>query len=243
MAHGPAALKGCATHHLAGSTAIVLLTMLLSPDLLGEEPRIPIPVPLVVTDARGRSIPDLAAADLEITENGLARSISSIQFHGPAPRRIAILMDEYHVAAGAHTERARASVTSFIDRYVRPGDSVTIVRPPAHYEAESTDLATARAALQQFAGRKGEYTPQGPFEAEYMGSAPPFASRQRAQIVRAALESVATAMRSAEGAKALIVVTEGFAQGGAVALEDDNAAIDREGGTRIEHPCLHPRSL
>ncbi len=111
-----------------------------------------------------------------------------------------------------HTERARAAVTAFIDRHVRPGDTVSVVRPPAHYET-GVDAATARAAVQRFNGRKGDYAPQGPFEAEFMGSAPPFASRQRAQIVRAALESVASAMRSAEGAKALIVVTEGFEQG------------------------------
>jgi len=191
----------------------VILTVLLSPGVRGDEPRIPIPLPLVVTDGRGRSIPDLAAADLEITENGKARSISSVQFHGPAPRQLVILLDQYHVTPGAHTERARASLTAFIDRYVRPGDTVSVVRPPAHYETGAADLASARAAVQQFNGRKGEYTPQGPFEAEYMGSAPPFASRQRAQIVRAALESVASAMRSAEGAKALIVVTEGFEQG------------------------------
>jgi hypothetical protein len=72
---------------------------------------------------------------------------------------------------------------------------------------------SARAALQEFTGRKGDYRPQGAFEAEFMGSAPALASRQRAQIVRAALESVATAMRSAQGAKALIIVTEGFEQG------------------------------
>lgn len=197
----------------ATRAAGALLTVLLAPGVRADEPRVPIPVPLVVTDARGRSISDLAAADLEITENGQARSISSVQFHGPAPRRLAILLDEYHVTPGTNTERARASLTSFIDRYVRPGDTITVVRPPAHYETAAADVVSAREAVQQFKGRKGDYAPQGAFEAEYMGSAPPFAARQRAQIVRASLESVASAMRSAEGAKALIVVTEGFEQG------------------------------
>jgi len=192
---------------------VLLLTISLSPGLRGDEPRLPIPVPLVVTDTRGRSIPDLAAADLEITENGSARSISSVQFHGPAPRRIVILLDEYHVSPGAPSDRARASVTSFIARHVRLGDTVSVVRPPTRYDPALTDVASAGVALEQFAGRKGDYTPRGSFEATYMGSAPAFAARQRAQIVRAALESVATSMRADEGAKALIVVTEGFEQG------------------------------
>lgn len=200
-------------HPQVSRVAIVLLALSLGQGARGEEPRLAIPVPLVVTDAQGRSIPDLAAADLEITENGSTRAISSVRFHGPAPRRLAILLDDYHVSPGAHTARARASVTSFIDRHVRPGDTVTVVRPPAHYEDGPTDLASARTAIQQFNGRKGDYTPHGAFEAEYMGSAPLFAAPQRAQIVRAALESVASEMRSEDGAKALIVVTEGFEQG------------------------------
>ncbi len=206
-------MMGPMAHMPVSRAAVALLTISLAPGLRGETPRVPIPVPLVVTDARGQSIPDLGAADVEITENGSARSIASVQFHGPAPRRIAILLDAYHVTAGAHTERARASVSAFIDRYIRPGDTVSVVRPPAKYDPDVLDLASARAAVQQFTGRRGEYTPQGPFEAEFMGSAPLFAARQRAQIVRAALESVATSMRPPDGVKALIIVTEGFEQG------------------------------
>lgn len=192
---------------------VLLVTLSISPPVRGDEPRVPIPVPLVVTDSRGRSIPDLGPADLEVTENGSARSISSVQFHGPAPRRIVILLDEYHVSPGAHSDRARAAVTGFITHHVRPGDTVSVVRPPARYDPALTDTASARAALAQFSGRKGDYTPRGAFEGTYMGSAPAFAARQRAQIVRAALESVATSMRGDDGAKALIVVTEGFEQG------------------------------
>ena len=96
---------------------------------------------------------------------------------------------------------------------MRRGDNVTIVRPPAHYQGGPTDLESARTAVQQFNGRKGDYTTRGAFEAEFMGSDPLFAARQRAQIVRAALESVASAMTLGDDAKALIVVTEGFEQG------------------------------
>ncbi|CAN5831636.1 hypothetical protein BH24ACI5_BH24ACI5_17760 [soil metagenome] len=194
-------------------SAIVVLVAVGSAPLRADEPRAPVPVPLVITDARGASIRNLNPADLEITENGESRRISSLAFHGPEPRRITILLDDYHIEPGPNTERVRSAVAAFIDRHVRPNDTLRVVRPPGHFDAASDDAAQAREAVRRFAGRKGEYTPQGAFEVEYMGVAPAFASRQRAQIVRAALESVATAMRGSEGAKALIVVTEGFAQG------------------------------
>jgi VWFA-related protein len=193
--------------------AVVALTATLSPAARGAEPRAPVPVPLVVTDARGRSIPNLQAADVEITENGEARQISSLQFHGPAPRHLALLLDEYHVTPGAPAERTRAAVAAFLDRHVRPDDTVTVVRPPTLHADTPAGLQPSRAAVAQFTGRKGEYATKGTFEAEYMSIAPAFASRQRAQIVRAALESLASTMRETAGAKALIVVTEGFEQG------------------------------
>ena len=194
-------------------TAVVALTATLSPAARGAEPRTSVPVPLVVTDARGRSIPNLQAADFEISENGEVRQISSVQFHGPAPRHLTLLLDEYHVTPGAPAERTRAAVAAFLDRHVRPDDTVAVVRLPTLHAETLTGLQPSRAAVAQFTGRKGQYATKGAFEAEYMSIAPAFASRQRAQIVRAALESLASTMRGTEGAKALIVVTEGFEQG------------------------------
>lgn len=192
---------------------IALAALAMSASAGGEEPRLPVLVPLVVNDARGESIRNLVAAELEITENGTSRQIGSLNFHGPAPRRITILLDEYHVSPGAHTDRVRAAAMSFIDQYLRQGDTVTVVRPPGHYQAALPGIEPARDAVRQFTGRKGDYAAQGAFESEYMSVAPAPASRQRAQVVRAALESVATAMRPDDGSKALIVVTEGFAEG------------------------------
>ena len=74
-----------------------------------------------------------------------------------------------------------------------------------------SSLETLRATVAQFDGRRGLYEPRGPFEAQYMTSAPSSAERQRAQVVRAGLEALAIALRDgSEAAKALIVVTEGF---------------------------------
>src|SRR6188472_12503 len=103
-------MMGPMARHMVSRAGMLLLTISLSPGVRGEEPRAPIPVPLVVTDGRGALITDLAPADLEITENGSSRSIASVLFHGPAARRIVIVLDEYHVSPGAHTDRARASV-------------------------------------------------------------------------------------------------------------------------------------
>jgi VWFA-related protein len=196
--------------------AIVLITLVTigtSPAARTDEPRSPVLVPVVVTDPRGGSITNLGASDVEVTEKGERRKIASLQFHGPAPRTITILLDDYHVSPGEPSERTRSAVGSFIDDHLGPDDTLTVVRPPDHFAAAPTGLLEAREAVRRFAGRKGEYATQGAFEAEYMSTGPASASRQRAQIVRAALESAATAMRQTDGAKALIVVTEGFAQG------------------------------
>jgi hypothetical protein len=65
--------------------------------------------------------------------------------------------------------------------------------------------------VASFDGRRDLFEPRGEFEAQYMSVAPASAARQRAQVVRAGLESLAIAMRDdADAAKAIIIVTEGF---------------------------------
>src|SRR5207247_5446035 len=44
-------------------------------------------------------------------------------------RLFAILLDEYHVSAGVSTERARATLTRFVDRQLGPRDLVAVMKP------------------------------------------------------------------------------------------------------------------
>jgi VWFA-related protein len=169
---------------------------------------------LVALDGRGQGIRNLSPADVEIVEKGQVRKVSSVIFRGRAPRQIALFLDEYHISTGENTERVKAAAQAFTDAHVGAADTLFIMRPLDSQQAiapvPSLDVAHDRIAL--FDGRKGQYEPRGEFEREYMSSAPAAVARERRQIVRSAVQALATAMREpGESAKALIVVTEGFA--------------------------------
>ena len=173
-----------------------------------------IPLAVVVTDARGRSVRDLTAADFEITEAGEKRAVASVSARASAPRTVGLLLDEFHVSPGAATDRVRTSVRTFIDQYLKTDDVVFVMKPldPQIGLAAAASLDAVRERVSTFSGRKGDYTPRTPFEEEYMSAAPAMAARQRAQVVRSGLEALAVAMREPhDAAKALIIVTEGFA--------------------------------
>jgi VWFA-related protein len=181
---------------------------------LRAEPTRPlVSFPLFVTDVKGQSIRNLKAPDIEIDEGGVAQQVSSIAFRGESTRRVALFLDEYHVSPGGATERARASVARFVERYLKPDDAVMVMKPldPRAATAPVPSIDAAHRAVEAFDGRLGVYAPRGEFEAQYMSTAPPMVDLQRAQVVRAAMESLAIAMREDPAAsKALIVVTEGF---------------------------------
>jgi VWFA-related protein len=168
---------------------------------------------LVALDGRGQSIRNLQAADVEIVEKGESRKISSLTFRGAASRQIALFLDDYHVTAGENTERARAAARAFADVHVRPTDTLFVMRPLDSQQAITPvpSLDSARERITSFDGRKGQYEPRGSFEAQYLSSAPAAVARERRQIVRSAVQALATAMRGqGDTAKALVVVTEGF---------------------------------
>lgn len=169
-------------------------------------------VPLVVTNLRGESIRNLKAPEIEVAENGAVQKIASIVFRGGAPRRVAFFLDEYHVSPGGNTERARASIARFVERHLRPDDQVVIMKPldPRVAVAPKPNIEAVHEALGQFDGRRGVFEPRGAFEAQYMSTAAPAVERQRAQVVRAALENLALSMRGNDTAQALVIVTEGF---------------------------------
>ncbi len=203
-------MTGRCQHPIVGVLAFVAAW---SAAALAEPTRPLVSVPLFVTDARGQSIPNLKLADIEVAEAGTPQKISSVVFRGAAPRRVALFLDEYHVSPGAAAARVRASVGAFVDRHLGPDDAVLVMKPLDSQQniVPVSSLETLRATVAQFDGRRGLYEPRGPFEAQYMTSAPSSAERQRAQVVRAGLEALAIALRDgSEAAKALIVVTEGF---------------------------------
>ena len=177
----------------------------------------PIPLRLIVTDARGHSVPGLTAADIDITEGTRPQKIESIAFSSKGPRRIALLLDDFHTSAGLNSARARAALLEFLHGNIRPDDVLFVMKPldPASAIAPVGTPDDLRTVIARFEGRKGNYTPLTPFEAELMSVAPPTAPRQRAQVARAAMQALVTRLAAydegTDARKALIVVSEGFA--------------------------------
>lgn len=177
-----------------------------------------IPVRIIATDAKGRDVKNLTPADVEIAEGSSPQKIESLVRVRPGPRKIGILLDEYHVSDGEPVQRATAALLQFVETSLRNDDVVFVMRPldPAPDIAPVKSRHELRQAIAGFAGRKGNYAPRTPFEAEYMSTVPPSVTRQRAQVVRAALQALITAMNRNEpsGAavpSAMLLVTEGFA--------------------------------
>ena len=130
-----------------------------------------------------------------------------------AGRVIGIFLDEFHVRAGEPTLRARAALTRFVDTLLRDGDLVALVKPldPLH---AITLHSGSRAHAQhdcRVRGASGDYTPRTEFERNFMSRDPKTAESTRAQVVSAALQSLARRLGEQQpGRKALIFVSEGF---------------------------------
>jgi VWFA-related protein len=196
-------------------------------------------VDVIATDARGRIVDDLKPGDFELKEEGALQSLDGgrfIRVAGGAPpdtpaaiqtsaderlaaardeaRLIAIFMDEYHVSAGASTERARAALERFVDRDIGPRDLVVVMKPLDSVLAIRTtrDLGAVRRSIETFEGRKGEYDPRNAYERDYMAARPARIEVARTQVVVSAINALAVHLGSLTNRrKTLVVVTEGVA--------------------------------
>ena len=194
-------------------------------------------VDVIATDARGRIIDDLKPADFEVREEGALQALDSGRFvraaGGPPPdtpiairtfaderlaatpdeaRLIAIFMDEYHVSAGASTERARAALERFVDRDIGPRDLVVVMKPLDSVLAIRTtrDLDAVRRTIESFEGCKGEYDPRNAYERDYIAGTPARIEVARNQVVVSAINALAVHLGSlTDRRKTLVVVTEG----------------------------------
>lgn len=189
-------------------------------------PPVPSPVRLdvVVTDAGGRRVSTLTAADFTVTEAGERRPVDGARFVAPVPaaspgsaaseRLFAILLDDFHVSAGAAAERIRAELVRFVRDDLGPLDRVVVLRPLDSLLAIalSTDKTAALAAIAAFEPRRGDFTPRSDFERTFIAESPARVAATRARIVTSAMNALALHLGQFPNArKSLIVVSEGFA--------------------------------
>jgi VWFA-related protein len=167
---------------------------------------------VVVTDAKSRPIKDLKPADLELSDAGETRAVDAVRLQAGGGRVIGIFLDEFHVRAGEPTNRARAALTQLVGT-LRDEDMVALVKPldPLHAITFTHDRALIRKVIAEFDGHAGDYTPRSEFERNFMSRNPRTAEGTRAQVVSAALQSLARRLGDRpQPRKALIFVSEGF---------------------------------
>ena len=187
------------------------------------------------TDARGRTIDDLKLADFELREDGTSQALEAVRFvreaeaQDPAPapiqsvederaaaaaggaRLFAMFLDEYHVSAGASTDRAREALLRFVDRDLAPRDLVAVMKPlDSIFAIRLTgDREAVRESVRSFAGRKGEYEARNAYERNFIAGTPARIEAVRNQVAWSAINALAVHMGGlAAVRKSLIVVGE-----------------------------------
>ena len=165
----------------------------------------------LVTDRQGKPVSGLTIKDFELREDGVVQKLLSVEARKPAPRRLAIILDEFHVS-GDDSALVRDAVGKFVDEQVRADDSLIVLKPldPLTSIDLNQDRARARAAIAGFEGRNGNFEPRNALEEQTMGRAPALVEAGRAQVVLSALRALASQMGAKPGRSAIFVVSQGF---------------------------------
>lgn len=165
-----------------------------------------------VTDRQGKPVAGLGLEDFELREDGVLQQLVAVDARRPAPRRIAILLDEFHVDAAA-SSRVRDAVNRFVNERLRADDAIMVWRPldPLTAIRLDTGRGRAREAIDRFEGRRGNLAPRTRLEEDTLGRAPALIEASRAQVVLSALRALTTQLGAAPGRSAILLVTQGFA--------------------------------
>jgi VWFA-related protein len=170
-------------------------------------------VSATVTDRQGKLVGGLTLKDFELREDGVVQKLVAVDTRRAEPRRIAILLDEFHVQP-SDTARVRDAVARFVDERLRADDAAVVLKPLDSLTTISltTDRGRIRDAIADFEGRKGNLEPRTRLEEETLGRAPALVEAGRTQVVLSALRALAGQLGSAPGRSAIMLISEGFAQ-------------------------------
>ncbi|HZT77079.1 MAG TPA: VWA domain-containing protein [Vicinamibacterales bacterium] len=197
-------------------------------------------VDVIVSDKTGQPVNDLKEGDFEVLEDGKPQAIDAfklIKLDGGAAesakepakpirtdydeeseaarddvRLFGIFLDDYHVRKGTSLS-VRNPLSRFIETQIGPSDMVGVMYP---LETTSSVRFTRNheavmKAMQQFVGRKFDYTPQNQFEEQYANYPTETVEQIRNQVSLSAIKGLIIHMGTLkEGRKSLIVVSEGF---------------------------------
>ncbi|HWF86408.1 MAG TPA: VWA domain-containing protein, partial [Vicinamibacterales bacterium] len=197
-------------------------------------------VDVIITDKSGNPVGDLQPGDFEVVEDGKPQKIETFKLvkldGGTAeaikepPKQIrtdydeeaeaarddvrlfAIFLDDYHVRRGASMS-VRKPIESFVETQLGPTDMVGLMYPLESLSSirMTRNHAAIMKGIDQFVGRKYDYTPRNEYEEQYAHYPAETVEQIRNQVSMTAIRGLITHMGSLkEGRKALILVSEGF---------------------------------
>jgi VWFA-related protein len=196
-------------------------------------------VDVIVDDRKNQPVMDLTQADFEVIEDGkpqVVEQFTLVRVDGnprpgaPPPREIrnrgdeeliansedvrvfVFFFDDYHVRR-ANSMSVRAPLTRFVQNQLRPNDVISVMYPltPVSDLSFTRNHNLVLSAIDNFTGRKFDYTPVNQFEQNYARYPTETVERIRNDVVMGALRGLSVRLGSLrEGRKSIIFVSEGF---------------------------------
>ena len=196
-------------------------------------------VDVIVDDKKDQPVTTLSQADFEVLEDGKPQSVeqfSLIKVDGnprpgaPPPSEIrtrndeelianrddirvfVFFLDDYHVRR-SNSMTVREPLMRFVQNQLRPNDIVAIMYPlsPVSDLTFTRNHNVVMGAINNFVGRKFDYTPLNQLEANYMRYPTEQVEKIRNDVVMGALRGLSVRLGSLrEGRKSVIFVSEGF---------------------------------
>ena len=225
-----------------------------------------ISVDVIASDKTGAPVANLKPEDFEITEQGKPQKIETFKLvsldgglmatgdQTPRPihsdedeqreaakddvRLFAIFLDDYHVKVGS-SMGAREQIARFVDTQLGPSDMIGVMYPLSSLASVlmTRDHDAVKRGIEQFTGRKYDYTPKNPAEERYQFQPTEVVEQIRNQVSLSALKALIIHMGGLkEGRKALILVSEGYSSILPPQLRDANAASPGSGNPNRYDP-------
>ena len=196
-------------------------------------------VDVIVDDRKGQPVTTLTQADFEVLEDGKPVNVeqfSLVKVDGnprpgePPPREIrnrndeelianrddvrvfVFFFDDYHVRR-INSMTVREPLMRFVQNQLRANDIVAVMYPlsPVSDLTFTRNHELVMGAINNFTGRKFDYTPLNQLEANYMRYPTDQVEKIRNDVVMGALRGLSVRLGSLrEGRKSVIFVSEGF---------------------------------
>ncbi len=193
-------------------------------------------LPVTVRDKKGALVPGLQQADLTLTDEGHAQTITSLTRETSLPFRLGLLADTGRNMNGA-LEGERKGADKFIDQMLpAPGSEGKDQAFLIHFDREVElleDFTNSREKLhreleQMGATRRSQNENEGPeTSGENRGEA--HGGRGGAQMYDAIFLAADELMKSKDGRKALVLFSNGVDRGSKETLNEAIDAADRAG--------------